>query len=583
MKMVLALAAVLLATIGGAAWADDDVEMLWENLITETGVYQTVYATALDEADNVYLGGMYDDPLSPDTWFTRYDAAGVAQYDYHDATFGPACGVKVDADGNLYGAANVEEFNAGLRIKIFKLSPTGQVIWSQTMTNTTGVNRTLECEDVALDSAGNFYIARQMNNGVDLGNQFMLVKYDADGVRQWWRNYGETGHDCAFAQWIELDPNEDPVLFGFTTDTAMQWDFLTVKYYADGTLAWHDLYKYSEETDDYPGGLAVDGEGNVYVGGDIEWGIVLVKYDADGVRQWAVTEEGLSPTEYDWVYAMAADPEGNVLVGERSVLTWPTGKVGYNSSGYVYKFDPDGNKLWEVYHQGAVIGNKFGEVDDLQVDAAGNVYAAYMVSGSILHNTIELIKYDPDGNQQWAIDYPNALLWVVDDVFVELNARGRIALTIALYDLNLDYTSVYARLFAQPEQCEIDGQFYAAGATNPANVCQVCAPTISATAWSDNDGASCNDGTFCNGADTCAGGECAVHPGDPCDPNTQTCNEETDTCDALGDDDDDSADDDAADDDATDDDATDDDATDDDDDSTVLPDDDDDDDGCGRG
>jgi N-acetylneuraminic acid mutarotase len=70
-----------------------------------------------------------------------------------------------------------------------------------------------------------------------------------------------------------------------------------------------------------------------------------------------------------------------------------------------------------------------------------------------------------------------------------------------------------------------------------------------------------DDGVFCNGTESCdeTNDEC-TSSGDPCDPLTEVCNEDEDTCDAVDDDDNDN-------DDETPDDDTDDDATDDDDDA----------------
>ncbi len=78
--------------------------------------------------------------------------------------------------------------------------------------------------------------------------------------------------------------------------------------------------------------------------------------------------------------------------------------------------------------------------------------------------------------------------------------------------------------------CEIGGVSYSPGETHPDNVCLICNPPGSTSEWSDNDGASCDDGLFCNGEDTCLGGACAQHPGDPCDPQCQSCNEDADAC-----------------------------------------------------
>ena len=65
--------------------------------------------------------------------------------------------------------------------------------------------------------------------------------------------------------------------------------------------------------------------------------------------------------------------------------------------------------------------------------------------------------------------------------------------------------------------CLIDDICYGDGQANPAQVCQKCNTSVSATAWSDNDGALCDDTDFCTVNDTCSGGTCG---GD-----TRTCDD----------------------------------------------------------
>ncbi len=78
--------------------------------------------------------------------------------------------------------------------------------------------------------------------------------------------------------------------------------------------------------------------------------------------------------------------------------------------------------------------------------------------------------------------------------------------------------------------CVIDGACHEDLDVNPANSCQVCDVSVSATAWTDNDGASCDDELYCNGVDTCQGGGCADHAGDPCS-GIGLCDEDADNCD----------------------------------------------------
>ena len=64
--------------------------------------------------------------------------------------------------------------------------------------------------------------------------------------------------------------------------------------------------------------------------------------------------------------------------------------------------------------------------------------------------------------------------------------------------------------------CWIGGAFVSSGAANPANACQVCNPTKSATGWSNNDGAVAPCGS-CGGTAACANGTLG-----PCSKNTTT-------------------------------------------------------------
>jgi hypothetical protein len=51
--------------------------------------------------------------------------------------------------------------------------------------------------------------------------------------------------------------------------------------------------------------------------------------------------------------------------------------------------------------------------------------------------------------------------------------------------------------------CIIATTFYASGTVNSANRCQICQPSVSINAWSNNDGASCATGV-------CSGGTCSA-------------------------------------------------------------------------
>ena len=62
--------------------------------------------------------------------------------------------------------------------------------------------------------------------------------------------------------------------------------------------------------------------------------------------------------------------------------------------------------------------------------------------------------------------------------------------------------------------CKINGQCVSAGSLNPVDPCQVCAPTISTSAYTSKNGLPCDDGDLCTVDDKCTSDVCAGAPMD---------------------------------------------------------------------
>jgi hypothetical protein len=84
--------------------------------------------------------------------------------------------------------------------------------------------------------------------------------------------------------------------------------------------------------------------------------------------------------------------------------------------------------------------------------------------------------------------------------------------------------------------CRIGGVAYRVGTINPANICQVCRPGTSTTAWSSvTNGTACSDGNACTQTDTCQSGSCTGANLVVCSAQDQchdagTCNRSNGTC-----------------------------------------------------
>jgi hypothetical protein len=72
----------------------------------------------------------------------------------------------------------------------------------------------------------------------------------------------------------------------------------------------------------------------------------------------------------------------------------------------------------------------------------------------------------------------------------------------------------------QCQGCSVNGTCFAAGNTNPGNVCQICDPGRSRTNFSANQNASCGDGQTCN-----AQGQCIALPRQPLGTRCTTASE----------------------------------------------------------
>jgi len=213
-----------------------------------------------------------------------------------------------------------------------------------------------------------------------------LVKFDSDGVRLWATYYGgsgdEQGTSCA------VNVNGDIHLLGYTTSAA---------------------------------GIATAGSHQETAGGSYD--AFLVKFDGDGVRQWATYYGG---TGVDLGNACAVAANGSIhLVGSTNTVAGIT-TVGSHQEAhnggtwdaYLVQFDSDGIRQWSTYLGGD--GIDLGQ--SCAVDGSGNVLlAGYTGSaGGIAtvggHQEAHaggtwdpyVVKFNSSGIRQWGTYYGGA-------------------------------------------------------------------------------------------------------------------------------------------------------------------------------
>jgi uncharacterized delta-60 repeat protein len=335
-------------------------------------------------------------------------SAGVSNY--ANVTLGTASGVSANDAGDVSGA--------GITVLYSVVSP----YFIATLSSITGD----QAKGVALDSSGNIYVVGFSG----ASNNIQLAKYNSTGTIQW--QYQLSGASIENGYSIAVDSSSNVYVVGMVTVSGA---YLTAvaKYNSAGTLQWQRQLGVPGSADSPGYAVAVDGSGNVYVGGSSDWDrgnadFMVVKYNSSGTLQWQVYLGGSGTDE---IYGLAVDSSANVYVtgissSDLLIVKYNTSgtvlfqrrlyslvvDIGYgvalDSSGNIYivgstgtnstydiliaKYNNSGVIQWQRRLSGAGVENGFS----IAVDNSANVY----VTG-VANNDLQIAKYNTNGAIQW--------------------------------------------------------------------------------------------------------------------------------------------------------------------------------------
>lgn len=264
------------------------------------------------------------------------------------------------------------------------------------------------------------------------------VRHDEGGLDQAGCPSCETGYlpirsQVRGRQALAADAAGNTYVTGFTTVDGTE-DVLTVKYNAQGVQQWAVLYNGGDADRGF--GVAVDGGGNVYVTGqsfaETDYGpqgqMLTIKYNASGVQQWAAL---LQLPVSSAGFSVAADASGNVYVAGEHYTT------GDYVSLTTVKYSAAGARQWTRY---AFYGYDYEESTayDLALDGGGNVHVTgylYKPTESGIRDYLT-VKYSPAGSQLWVRAYEGGGVDEAYDVVVDGSGNVSVAGTsgIVRYD-----------------------------------------------------------------------------------------------------------------------------------------------------
>jgi uncharacterized delta-60 repeat protein len=279
---------------------------------------------------------------------------------------------------------------------------------------------------VVVDDLGNVYVAGN-SPGDTSANDITTIKYNSSGQQQWVQRYNGPGNSddgTNGTNAIAVDSSGNVYVAGWSAGTE-NTDYVVIKYNSNGEQQWAQRYNGPGNGYDAPYGIALDGSGNVYVTGTSTGDgtgsdYTTVKFDNNGQQQWAKNYNG-SGNGYDAGQALAVDESGNVYVTGVS-----TAENGLGDCVTI-KYDTNGNQQWAKVYDGPANGTDYGNA--LVVDGSGNVYVTGSSTGTSTDRDYLTIKYDSSGDQQWAMTYSSAGSNVDEGRSVGLDGSGNVYVT----------------------------------------------------------------------------------------------------------------------------------------------------------
>lgn len=252
--------------------------------------------------------------------------------------------------------------------------------------------------------------------------------------------------DTDEGMYVCLDAALNVYVAGRTPDANGAYDYVVIKYDSDGVEQWAHTYDAGSGSlygYDQPRGIGVDDAGNVYVtgmsrmerAGIFDYDFLTIKYNAAGVEQWI--ERFSTPDNdahvHDEPTDLHVDGQGNVYITGNSLGAFLT--VVYNSAG---------TEQWTARFNEPSSGG--GVATAITVDGDGYVYITGYHQDENAYADFVTIKYTPLGGEMWASRFtsPNQHGHLPHDIAVD--SSGNVIVTgSADYDaghLELDVATV---------------------------------------------------------------------------------------------------------------------------------------------
>lgn len=333
--------------------------------------------------------------------------------------------IALDAAGNSYvagysaGAFDGGTSAGGSDLVLVKYDGNSSRVWSRQLGSASDDSATA----VITDASGNIFVTGYTAGGFDDnasngGLDFFVVKYDSSGGKQWTRQAGTAGDDIATG--IARDSAGNVYVTGYTSGAldgnvnSGGNDFFVANYDSAGNKVW--TRQLGTAGNDRAAGIAADASGNLVVVGFTDGGLdgnasaggvdgFIVRYDTDGIKQWA---RQLGTVADDYVTSVALDANGATAITGYTGGAFAGATNGGGNDLFVAGYDVSGNNLWTKQFGASGDDRGAGVVSD----STGNIYVAGVSTGAFdghVHsddsgqNDLIVMKCDATGAKLWSV------------------------------------------------------------------------------------------------------------------------------------------------------------------------------------
>lgn len=343
-----------------------------------------------------------------------------------------------DLEGNYYCGGYTITQNTGMDYLIIKYNSSGEELWKKTF-NGKG-SKTDELNAISVDGSGNLIVTGSSTNETGLFD-YVTIKYNPSGEELWRSAYDGPGKGNDGAIGLVVDKENNIYVTGYSSQEGDESvDIVTIKYDGgSGNPIWNMKYNNPNNNVDYPSGISIDDNNNIYICGynkspNTGFDYIVIKYTVNGAQLWSKTYNHKSSSN-DKAVDIAVEPvSGSVFVTGTSIYN-------ENTDYLTLKFNSTGELQWEARYNGT--GNRIDEPSDISIDTYGNVYVTGKSDGNGTGSDYATIKYNSDGVELWAARFNDQGNSNDEATFVTADDNGSVYVTGSSWNgSNNDYCTI---------------------------------------------------------------------------------------------------------------------------------------------